>query len=82
MGNKQLDLAVLDELVEWMRKTGARRVRLDGVELELGVEPAKVWEAPPVMSDEDVVKHFERDKEARDALLFASSEGFPPDESE
>jgi hypothetical protein len=74
--------ARLDALVEWMRKRGVVTVETEEVRMSLGPEPATAPSPPPTLTDAEIAARVKRAKEHQDALLFASSEGFPEFEDE
>ena len=66
------DLVRLDALKAWMRDNGVRRMRLDGLELELGPEPpppgTRTHRTPP--TDEE---RAEAETARVNRILFAAS---------
>jgi hypothetical protein len=66
-----------DAAVDWMRRRGVVEFSHDGLSLKLGPEP--VVKQPPAapLTEDQMVALLKRKKEQQDALLFASSEGFP-----
>jgi hypothetical protein len=72
-----LDLEASARVVAWMREHGVIRMRIGYQEYELGPAPSAKTEAPPPPTEAELVQYFRRQKEENEALLFASSEGFP-----
>lgn len=69
--------ARLDALVKWMRERGVATVETSDVKVVLGQEPAPPPPKPEPLTDAEIMRRMYRAKEQQEALLFASSEGFP-----
>lgn len=65
----------LDKLSTWMRKVGATRAKVDGLELELGPEP--IPETPSIHRSAESIAA--RKRQYQQDLLLGASEGLPLD---
>jgi len=72
-----IDFAEMEKIVEWMRQQGVVRLKHRELEFELGDVPPAPLPPPVPLTDEQLIARAQKQKEQQDALLFASSEGFP-----
>lgn len=79
MSTDAADLSSLAKTVAEMRALGVSEYRSGAVHIVLGEAPVAPVEPPKLMTNAELKAEYQKVKEYREKMLFASSEGFDED---